>query len=137
MPKIKNILIFTAVAVVFILIYIFFIKNNSEEATLVSSPSTPVSAVAQAEPGADSSVTKDFLVLLLNVKNIRLDDAIFADKAFESLRDSSITLVPDGNEGRPNPFAPLGTDVIPPSTNIGVGSAENIEPPLDIESPDI
>ena len=116
MPKIKNIIIFTAVAAVFVLIYIFFIKKDTDEATLVSSPSTPtpVAAVSGGEPVVDASVTSDFLALLLSVKNIRLDDAIFADKAFESLRDSSITLVPDGNEGRPNPFAEIGSDSIAP-----------------------
>ena len=77
-------------------------------------------------PDANSLIAKDFLNLLLNVKNIKLDDSIFADNAFNSLRDSSIVLTPDGNEGRPNPFAPLGSEniiggvVLPiniPSTN--------------------
>ena len=46
------------------------------------------------------------------VKNIKLNDAIFSDVTFNSLRDSSITLTPDGNEGRPNPFAQFGNENI-------------------------
>ncbi|MFA6076929.1 MAG: hypothetical protein WC735_02535 [Candidatus Paceibacterota bacterium] len=111
MPKIKNIIIFIAIGISFVLIYIFFIKPSPDnKATLVSSPSVP------ATPGAitkknDPAVTQEFLNLLLSVKNIKLNDAIFSNSAFLSLHDSSITLVPDGNEGRINPFAPLGADV--------------------------
>ncbi len=69
-------------------------------------------------PGVDATstnplVAKDFLVLLSNVKNIKLDDTIFSDPAFNSLHDSSITLIPDGTEGRPNPFAQFGNDALP------------------------
>ena len=28
-----------------------------------------------------------------------------------TLHDSSILLIPDGTEGRPNPFAPIGSDI--------------------------
>lgn len=60
-----------------------------------------------------SAIAGDFLNLLLNVKNIRLDDSILRDPSFNNLRDSSITLIPDGNEGRPNPFAQFGNDPMP------------------------
>ena len=113
MPKIKNILIFTAIGVIFVLIYIYFIKPSSPTADLVSSfpTETAESAAPLESSDTNSLVAEEFLTLLLNVKNIKLDDAIFSDKAFNSLRDSSITLTPDGNEGRPNPFAPIGTDI--------------------------
>lgn len=122
MSKIKNILIFVAIGVVLVLVYIFFIKPAPEQAGLVSS--TPATAL----PGADGSTTtsgvsiaaEDFLTLLLSVKNIKLDSSIFSDIAFNSLRDSSIVLVPDGTEGRPNPFAQFGNDnVRTTSTKIG------------------
>ena len=117
MPNIKNIIIFTAIGASFILVYIFFIKSSPEEATLISS--SPVSrAPSTGITIEDPSVAQDFLSLLLSVQGIKLDDAIFSDNAFSSLRDSSITLTPDGNEGRPNPFAPFGTEniVLPAST---------------------
>ncbi|TSC77712.1 MAG: hypothetical protein G01um101424_335 [Parcubacteria group bacterium Gr01-1014_24] len=109
-PKTKNIIIFLAIATTFILIYVFFIKASPNITTLISSPSNPI-APSTVPADKNSSIAKDFLSLLLSVKNIKLNDAIFSDGAFGSLHDSSIILTPDGNEGRPNPFAPLGTDL--------------------------
>lgn len=118
MSKIKNIIIFTTITAVFILIYIFFIKPKPVTENLVSSPSDTV-LPSMVDLGSNinegnktSFIAKDFLSLLLNVKNIKLDDTIFSEIAFDSLRDSSIVLIPDDNEGRPNPFAPLGSDKI-------------------------
>ena len=112
--KIKNIIIFIIIGGVLILGYVFFVQTPSDTAPLVSSL---VSELPVASPeGENSSLTQDFLTLLLSVKNIKLNDAIFSDSAFNSLRDSSITLTQDGNEGRPNPFAPLGSDTIAPLT---------------------
>ena len=87
MPKIKNIIIFTAIAATFVLIYIFFIKPSPEEANLVSSPSNTVlpdvnSTSTDINPNTTSLLAKDFLTLLLNVKNIKLDDSILSDPAF-------------------------------------------------------
>jgi len=115
MPKIRNIIIFIVIGAIFVLIYIFYIKKSpTDTASLISS--TPDSAVSTSSGTIEnnSKVAQDFLSLLLNVKSIKLDDTIFSDNAFESLHDSSITLTPDGNEGRPNPFAPLGTDIVAP-----------------------
>ena len=111
MPKIKNILIFIAIAASLVLVYIFFIrKPPAETGALVSAPaSSALPASTAAAP--DSAVAQEFLTLLLSVKNIKLNDAVLSDPAFASLDGShSITLVPDGTEGRPNPFAPLGSD---------------------------
>lgn len=120
MPTIKNIIIFIAIAIAFILIYIFFIKSSPEPDNLVSSgtnstlPNMDGSIINQNASGVSSLITQDFLALFSNIKNIKLDDAIFSSPAFISLRDSSITLIPDGNEGRPNPFAQFGNDSVPP-----------------------
>ncbi|MEK7219148.1 MAG: hypothetical protein AAB687_00545 [Patescibacteria group bacterium] len=114
MSKIKNIAILVTIVVVLVLSYIFFIKPSTDTTNLISA--TPVSTPDMLARAGDSTVARDFLTLLLNVKNIKLDDTIFSDKAFTSLRDSSITLTTDGTEGRPNPFAPLGVDNIAPTT---------------------
>jgi hypothetical protein len=116
--KIKNIIIFVIIAAVFILIYIFFIKPSPDQASLVSSPSGTSlpnvndSGIGTNIPSGNSLVPKNFLTLLLNVKNIKLNDAILSDPVFNSLRDSSIVLTPDGTEGRPNPFAQFGNDSV-------------------------
>ena len=107
--KIKNILIFVTIGAIFVLIYIFFIKPAPAPAPLISASSGLVTGNT-AIVGDNSSIAKDFLALLLSVKNIKLNDSIFSDKAFLSLHDSSITLIPDGDEGRPNPFAPFSND---------------------------
>ena len=122
MPKIKNIIIFIAIGTVFVLIYIFFIKPApNDAATLISSGGAPV--VSNTVVGnMNEAIAQDFLSLLLNVKNIKLDDAIFSDVAFISLDDSnSITLIPDGTEGRINPFAQFGNDIatiLPPTCTL-------------------
>ena len=111
-PKLKNALLFLGIAVVLILVYVFLFRgDNKDEADLVSSSATPVPTSANPSE-ANSALARDFLSLLLNIKSIKLDDSIFSDPAFLTLRDSSIVLVPDGNEGRPNPFAPIGSDII-------------------------
>lgn len=120
MPKVKNILIFSSIAIIFaVVFYIFFVKSSPDEGALV------VTSPEEAMPADDGMlnnldftgnkaiVAKDFLTLLLNVRNIKLNDALLNDPAFTNLRDSSIVLIPDGNEGRPNPFAKLGNDIIP------------------------
>ena len=50
------------------------------------------------------------------------------------MTDSSITLEPDGNEGRPNPFAPLGQDITPAPVPVPIPEPEGEEPPVpDLE----
>ena len=117
MPKIRNILIFVAIAAALVLVYIFFVKpslDSQNQAGLVSSTSTNSSGVATTTTttGTDSSVTGDFLSLLLNINTIKLDDGIFDDPAFNSLHDSTITLIPDVTQGRTNPFAQFGSDSV-------------------------
>lgn len=106
MPKIKNIIIFIAVALALFLIYFFFIKSSPDQANLVSSSGAP--APNANAPKGNPAVAGDFLTLLLSVSNIKLNDSIFSEPAFNSLHDSSIILVPDDTQGRPNPFAQFG-----------------------------
>lgn len=122
-PQIKNIIIFVAIGAVLVLIYIFFFGQSSEPAaTLVSS--TPGEMASDATVSdQNSEVGRKFLTLLLSVKSIKLNDAIFSDKAFASLRDSSITISQDTPEGRPNPFAPFGVDIVSASITTGAEEA--------------
>jgi hypothetical protein len=133
MPKIKNIIIFIAIALVIFLIYVFFIKPSPEQANLVSEgPSATLPNIDGSSPNpstsnTNSEVAKDFLVIFSNIKNIKLNDVIFSDPAFSSLHDSSIVLTPDGTEGRPNPFAPFGNDVV-----VSVPVPENNSNPVPV-----
>lgn len=114
MPTPKNIIIFIVIATIFFSAFIFYKKKNPSDTgpALVSSVATSSVPGGVVVNNNDSLVAQEFSNLLLSVKNLKLDDAILSDPAFISLNDSSITLVPDGTEGRPNPFAPLGVDVV-------------------------
>lgn len=113
MPKIRNIIIFVVIGTALVLVYIFFVKPSGESETpsLVSSSPSAVTNTAIVD---NSAVTQEFLTLLLSVRSIKLNDTIFSDKAFGTLLETPIDLAPDGTEGRPNPFAPLGSDVVAP-----------------------
>ncbi|MFA6273789.1 MAG: hypothetical protein WC662_01380 [Candidatus Paceibacterota bacterium] len=109
--KIKNIIIFVVIAGVLILGYFLFFKKEPEQANLVSSFGNSTLPVTSSTVSEQNSVTsQDFLSILLNVNNIKLNDSIFGDSAFANLRDTTIVLMPDGTEGRPNPFAPIGIE---------------------------
>lgn len=107
--KLKNVIIFLLIGGALTAMYLLFIKGDKDESALVGSTSS--GSATAVLPGEDSQIAKELLSILLNVKSIRLEDSIFRDEAFASLRDGTILLVPDGNEGRPNPFAPIGTDL--------------------------
>ena len=103
--KLKNVIIFLVIGAAMIAGYLYFFSGEKPIASLVTEDGT--SATGNIVTGDTTPTEQDFLPVLLNVKRIRLDDAIFSDPAFLTLHDSSITLIPDGNEGRPNPFAPI------------------------------
>ncbi|MFA6177293.1 MAG: hypothetical protein WC694_00120 [Candidatus Paceibacterota bacterium] len=136
MPKIKNIIIFIAIALVFFLIYIFFIKPSPKQASLVSAgakttlPNMDGSTSNPSTTNTNSSISKDFLLIFSNIKDIKLNDAIFSDPAFISLHDSSIILTPDGTEGRPNPFAQFGNDATLPPPVKSSNSTSTISEPI-------
>ena len=53
---------------------------------------------------------QEILNLTNKLKNISIDQAIFSSKLFLTLKDFGTVLTPE-LQGRPNPFAPIGTDV--------------------------
>ncbi|MFA6257287.1 MAG: hypothetical protein WCT29_02050 [Candidatus Paceibacterota bacterium] len=127
MPKIRNIIIFICIAAAVFLGYFYFTKTRPpEEAALVSLPVTQDSPTSNDVPNSDVDsgtpvLAGEFLSLLLSVENIKLEDAIFSNPAFKNLKDSSIVITGDGTEGRPNPFARIGSDapvapITPPAT---------------------
>ncbi len=61
------------------------------------------------EEGVVAQSNDEFLSMLLNVRNITIDTSLFKNEAFLYLKDHPIVLGTD-TIGRPNPFAPVGTD---------------------------
>ena len=103
----KKIIIIVVIIVILALLFIFISKKSPDAIPNLSSSTEDTSTNSQ-DAGAAAD---DFLTWLLSVKSINLDTSVFSDPAFVSLNDSSILLTPDGTEGRPNPFAPIGVDV--------------------------
>ncbi len=114
--KTKTILIIVCVAILGILAYIFIVKPSDENTdSLTSSSQLPIvggvdSLDNSSKKQETSVISKDFLSVLLSVKGLKINDSIFSDPAFNALKDSSIILTPTQNEGRTNPFAPIGAD---------------------------
>ena len=107
-----------------VLAYLFFFQKSAPTDTLTTTTAAGVAPVASTSSGQAPAIGSNFLSILLNVKNIKLDDSIFSDPAFLSLHDSSILLISDGTEGRPNPFAPIGSDTSS-STSAGAAVSAN------------
>lgn len=84
-------------------------QAGSGSSSLVSqSGESTVPARQQASSADVQEFSNELLVLLTSLESISLDDSIFFNPAFEALRDITIPLLREGNEGRPNPFAPVG-----------------------------
>lgn len=103
------------VAVVIIAIAVFgywYATSPSSEQTsgVLQSSNTALGGVASPLDAGESAVSDKFLALLLNMRTIKLDQSIFSDSTFTSLRDFSTTINPETNPGRVNPFAPIGID---------------------------
>jgi hypothetical protein len=99
MKKYKNIILIIIIfAIAFIGYTLLFGKDRNE--AVLSSEST----------GEMSVVEGDLVSLLIELRSVKLDDSIFSNPAFRSLRDFSQELVPEP-VGRRNPFAPLGIEL--------------------------
>lgn len=111
----KNILIGAVVIIVLVVIGFIIAKKFKNPAPRTSSSSL-VSETGQApipgtQPKTEVSILSDELFLLLgSLENLSLDDSVLFNPAFRALRDISIPLLREGNQGRPNPFSPLGVD---------------------------
>lgn len=122
-PIIKKILIFIVIVILVLGgYYFFFIKNSTpatETALVSTTANAPISNVTTDTTTSASGtyMTEDLLALLLSVRNIQIDDTLFGMPAFTSLNDSTIPLIQEGNEGRINPFAPIGVDPVIISTS--------------------
>ncbi len=110
----KTILIVLGVLIVAIVLYsVFFNKpSSSNEGGLISgTTSQPVAGVGSVA-GSGVSVGQEFISLLLSLQQINLDTTLFQDPVFQSLVDKTVEFSDPGGQGRPNPFAPIGSDFV-------------------------
>ncbi len=120
---IRNIIILAVVVGLGIVGYsVFFKKDAPSLGGLVTTSGQGVGQTARAidAPG------KDFINILLNIRTLKLDDAIFSNTAFTSLQDFSRPIPPDTDPGRPNPFAPLGADSAGTSTQVSTSNPSSV-----------
>lgn len=96
-------------------VYFFVIKKDGDSsATGLVSTNTGATQGLQNTAAAQSATGSQVVAILRNLSVIKLDDSVFKNPAFALLTDVSISLPPITNQGRRNPFAPIGTDPMTP-----------------------
>lgn len=112
MSKIRNIIIFLIILGIVIFAWNSFSSKDvpSDQLLTVENGSTDVLA-GETIPGSPNDVGQSFLDTLLSLRTIKLDRSLLDRDSFKSLRDFTKELVQQNNQGRPNPFAPIGVDV--------------------------
>lgn len=98
--KYKNIIIVVVIVVVAAIAYTFFLDKTSDD--LLTS---------EVKGTEELALESDLLTILINLRSIKLDDSIFSNPAFISLRDFGQDIVPEP-VGRENPFAPVDINIL-------------------------
>lgn len=102
----KIIIVGTAIFIVFVCARIFQSETQAQEEEPLVVPDA-----APAEEGSRNQAGREILALLSDLRSINLDGSIFSDPAFQALKDTTVKLTEEP-KGRPNPFAPIGKDVV-------------------------
>lgn len=109
---VKKIILFVVIFILAVVGYVVFFGGDTSSDALLT---TNDQALGSTESVSQTGVGREFLTSLLNIKNIKLNDSIFSNPSFSNLQDFTITLV-EQPSGRPNPFAPVGSDQTTSST---------------------
>lgn len=93
-----------------VIIFLVFVYSGvSQKEIRAQEEALVVPDVIPSEEGGQTG--REILNLLADLKKVKLDESIFADPIFQLLKDTSVELDLEP-KGRPNPFAPLGKDVV-------------------------
>ncbi len=108
--------------VIVILIIIGIVLAVSYAGNKTPTPAVEGALSSSKAAGVPLSTTEatvnDFTSSLSTIKGISIDTSIFSNPAYQALRDYPVALGTDV-VGRPNPFAPIGSDVgAPVSTQV-------------------
>jgi len=114
---IKKIAITFVILLVALLAYSFFSgaelgSAGAGKQTSLSSLIGETSFSGQSQINEATLANDDILRILGGVESISLQDDIFSDIAFQSLRDSRFEIPDPRRIGRDNPFLPIGYDLI-------------------------
>ncbi len=99
--KYKKVVIVVVVIVIAFVLYAYLFKNEKKNDITSFNPNS----INANQPGAG----KDIIVLLSDLKSIKLNDDIFSNPSFKKLVDFSLPISSEP-KGRNNPFAPIGID---------------------------
>lgn len=110
---IKNIILGLVVAIVLLGVYAAI---NGSKDTKVSTGSlsslTGGGGLGKVKETNSTLANAEILRILGSIENINLNDDIFANPVFRALEDSRFVIPKPIRIGRPNPFLPIGYDVI-------------------------
>lgn len=101
----KNLLLMLVLLVAGFYLYSYFFVGGDT--------STEVLTVTTLS-GEDTALAGDLLLVLADLRTLKLDESLFSDPVFQSLKNFRVELTPEPI-GRDNPFAPL----------TGAGSSQN------------
>lgn len=99
--KNKNtIIIIIVIVVVAVIAFMYLSQSNSADNS---------ASFTSGQKSAEFASAKEILALLNRMSQVRLEDGIFNNRAFQGLRDTTVVLTSQPL-GRNNPFSPLGSD---------------------------
>lgn len=106
----KKIILFVAIIAVIIIVAVLVFGKNNTNKDLLQNGGT----LSTTQNPTNSTQSANFLQSLSQVKSITLDTTFFTGKAYQKLIDYSTPIVLEDQRliGRPNPFAPLGSDSV-------------------------
>ncbi len=108
---IKNILIVLGVAIILLVLYSMFAPKK-EVITSGLKSKTGTGTMGQINETDTSLVNAKILKILGSIKDIQLNDGIFANPVFRTLADKNFHVPKPSKYGRSNPFLPIGFDKI-------------------------
>ncbi len=112
----KTLLIILAVIAIAAAAYFVLGNSNQEPASglVADSTNAPVSSpINQSASTLTAEIGQEFIATLLSLQSINLDTTLFSNPAFVTLENRTLTFEDIQTNGRPNPFAPIGTDIAP------------------------
>ncbi len=105
--KLKTIFLIVLVILVVGVVANYFLSKGTPAPSTSSLSSSAKAGGVAVQPGQQS----EFAVLLSTINSINIDTSVFKNPSYLSLRDYPVSLGTD-TIGRPNPFAPIGTDTV-------------------------
>ncbi|MFM2414336.1 MAG: hypothetical protein RI911_29 [Candidatus Parcubacteria bacterium] len=103
----KNFVLIGVIIVIVLGATWYSLSKNTDANTAIETTEGGVLSAQEGDPAAEAD--PDVLRLLLDMRAIKLDGRLFSSPAFRILQDTGKDIIKEPT-GRPNPFAPIGTE---------------------------